>query len=543
MVGSRLCEWWDALNATPVDSSRSRNRVAILGFSLLGGCGFLAILLVTPHGAGVSSDSVYYLEGARNLAAGKGYSSDVTGVATPVTHWPPFYSVTLAAVAISGIDPWIVARWLNASLMAANIFLTGYCVLKQSHGSLLATALAAILTVASPGLLWVHSMVWSEPLFIVLILSALMCLINYITSNRISALIGSACALSLALVTRYFALPIVAAAVIGIVLLPHAAWPRRIRDALVFTALAFFPFCCFLVRNLLHAGQATDWVGFAEFQVSSVSLLSWVQTTLAPVLQWCDSGTLSFWPRRGTQAAGCIGICGAAVILLHSVTVPHRQRRVYWQTLTCPLLAVATYCAFFALSACYVGLDMRFAVLRYSVPLQPIIIVIAVTVTDRYIRHPLTRPKGIVVAALSYATVAAASVVASYAWVINTRSDGQEYASSKWRTSPTLEFVKNITPEADVFSDGWDVVLHYTRRRAQPLPMFWDKFKERPAIHYRRDVDALRKQLEVSDGFVVYLNELKRQRYYIVRPEELSKDLRLDLVLKTDDGLVYHLRR
>jgi hypothetical protein len=53
----------------------------------------------TKMGIGITLDSVYYLRAAENVAAGKGYVVDFDGTETPLTHYPPGYSLLLAPIA------------------------------------------------------------------------------------------------------------------------------------------------------------------------------------------------------------------------------------------------------------------------------------------------------------------------------------------------------------------------------------------------------------------------------------------------------------
>lgn len=96
-----------------------------------------ACLYATHRGPGLFADSKYYLEGARALLAGRGYSvPSATGEPVPITHWPPLYSLALAAAGgLSGLDPERVARWLNAALLGATVLLGGLATRHLARGS------------------------------------------------------------------------------------------------------------------------------------------------------------------------------------------------------------------------------------------------------------------------------------------------------------------------------------------------------------------------------------------------------------------------
>ena len=89
------------------------------GFAALLG-GWLVLEATSIYGAGVSSDSVYYLSTAENFAAGKGFF-DLSG--SPFVLWPPLYPFILGVFyRLSGITPFVWGRFLNALVMTLLIF-------------------------------------------------------------------------------------------------------------------------------------------------------------------------------------------------------------------------------------------------------------------------------------------------------------------------------------------------------------------------------------------------------------------------------------
>ena len=166
----------------------SKKQSSIMGwFSLfaLAVLGFFFVLLLTPHGAGATPDSVLYLDGARNLLRGFGYVSSLPhDQVHPIRNWPPLFSSTLALIGLSGVDPRIAARWLNSFLMGFNILLTGHLVKRYANGSWLASALAATLLLISYNFLTVHSMILSEPLFVALTLVGFVFLLKHLERPR-----------------------------------------------------------------------------------------------------------------------------------------------------------------------------------------------------------------------------------------------------------------------------------------------------------------------------------------------------------------------
>ena len=102
----------------------------LLGIAIIG---FISILLATSWGAGVTPDATFYLQGAQNIADGLGYVwiDFCSGACKAITHWPPLFPFILSLGTHLDLEPLAGARWLNASLFAANILLTGLILKKK----------------------------------------------------------------------------------------------------------------------------------------------------------------------------------------------------------------------------------------------------------------------------------------------------------------------------------------------------------------------------------------------------------------------------
>ena len=98
----------------------------------------LLFLYTTPYGVGLTNDSSAYFGGARSLLAGRGYVRiGGDGLPRAITHFPPFYSIVLAAVSrVTGADVKVTAKWVNLCcavlnqglFMTALLILTGSCL-------------------------------------------------------------------------------------------------------------------------------------------------------------------------------------------------------------------------------------------------------------------------------------------------------------------------------------------------------------------------------------------------------------------------------
>ena len=350
----------------------SKKQSSIMGwFSLfaLAVLGFFFVLLLTPHGAGATPDSVLYLDGARNLLRGFGYVSSLPhDQVKPITRWPPLFSSTLALIGLSGVDPRIAARWLNSFLMGFNILLTGHLVKRYANGSWLASALAATLLLVSYNFLRVHSMILSEPLFVALTLVGFVFLMKHLERPRAQLLIASALFISLAAMTRYFGIPVGAAGVLSLLLLKPGNMATRVRDGVCFAVITATPVLGFFVRNRIIADSAIDvtptYLGFPPGMLERPIHVcaNWFCVILAPhwlptVLVWLETALWWFVPFY-------------AVLLL-----ARRARRDKAAKMFICFVVLQSICYFFfyVLSCLFFSHDTCAGATRYMTALSPLV--------------------------------------------------------------------------------------------------------------------------------------------------------------------------
>jgi len=218
--------------------------------------GALLIFKATPDGLGLSDDSVAYIAGARSLLAGEGYRAAWLETNKPVTHFPPAFSGTLAFIGITGADPINGARLLNTLLFGVNAALLGLLGWRMTKSSVAGIILAALF-VANDSLLRVHAVAMSEPLFLFFSLIAFLVFAFYFETNKPIWLIAAGILTSLAYLTRYSGLALVATFVVALILL-NDTWKKRIASVAIFLA-SFMPLViAWSIRNRLVAGNATN---------------------------------------------------------------------------------------------------------------------------------------------------------------------------------------------------------------------------------------------------------------------------------------------
>ena len=522
-------------------TSKSVLTVSLIVLAVLGA---LLVGLSTRWGIGCSPDSVFYISLARSLQAGEGYRG-LYGV--PRTEWPPLYPSLLALAGLTGPDPQAAARWINAGRMLANVLLVGL-ILRQHTRLWWMPLLGAWLTLTSVDLLTIHSMAWSEPLFIVLSLVALALMAAYAQRQSCSLLLAAAAATAAATLTRYAGLSLVATGVTVAALLTRAKLARRVARCAMFAVPASVPFLCWMIRNALVAGKTTG----RTLRYHPMTLLD-VQIGLKTVSLWF----LPHWVPLPVKIAAVLAAAGALIFTAIVVTRTPREPRPL-QSAPCrsKLLEVMAISLGFSIALLVFTLFFieRHMVLRLRqmAPFFPIALLSALIVGDRLLGEP-KRLRPLKTAWIAVLILAALWFPNRAGWWISwIRGEGLGLSRRKWRESELIEHIKQLDPAVPLFSTGRRIVYYHTGRVPTRIPdkMYWTG---KPNERFEGKIGRIREQLESEGGFLIYFGERTTtppdptsemvRRALLPSARELEEALPLRVILETPDGVIYEARR
>jgi len=223
----------------------------IVWYIVSAAAGILAILLIllstSKFGPGISADSVAYMHAARSLAGGDGFV--YFGFNAPFIQWPPLYPSLLALAELFKADIWAAANYLNAFILGLIIFISGmWFSRKVKNGIYVLWGLGAM--AFSVPLLYVSRYVWSEPLFILLLLLFIIEMEKYFKTQKSSFLLLSAVFAALACMTRYIGVVLILTGAV-VILLQCKRFVDRLYSILVFGFISGLPLGIWAVRNYI----------------------------------------------------------------------------------------------------------------------------------------------------------------------------------------------------------------------------------------------------------------------------------------------------
>jgi hypothetical protein len=424
--------------------------------------GFVFILMMAHYGGiGVSPDSIAY------TSAAKSFITDGTFIQydeMPYVDFPVGYPIFLSIFfKLFGTDFVHVGVYINASLFAALIFLCGYLINSFTYTSRLYKIVILICIALSPALLEIYSMLWSETLFIFLVVLFIAVLYQYINRLTITSLFIAAIIVAAVCVTRYAGISIIAAGGFVLLFAKHQSIKQKIIHILLYGAVACSMLIGNLIRNSLIEGHVT---GARE---KSLTGLFANITYFGRVL--CDWFPFTF------NHYAFAGVFGLIVILLlitavlwHLISGKDKNTVEYITT-----VFATVYILFIIITATisrFETLNSRF--------ISPAFVLLLLILSYWLNRLVVATKGGIKILCILVTIIVGAAFVwneykISYQSYDDLRGYGiPGYTDDEWKLSPTVQYIQShkdiFSDEYEVYSNANDAVYFFTGHTAQQLP-------------------------------------------------------------------------
>jgi hypothetical protein len=429
-----------------------------------------------------------------------------------LTHFPPGFSTAIAVPVALGL-PTIQAGRLIVALSAFASAALLVLLVDAAAGATAATV-AVIGAAVTPATVNVHISILSEPLFLALMLAAMMsCL-----AQR-PAVTGALAAA--AVMVRYAGLALAAATVIWFLRQP-GSWRRRVREA----ALAGTPSLVLVGAWVARSSRTPG--GTAN--IRQLGLYGSLSRTLgegfSTVCDWLAPGSAD------TSWRGVAVTVTAVVIVAVCVGAWRAFRRApadgrALQTLVLAGLIGGLYLAVLVASRVAADPSIPFddRLLSPLILLAEIGLVIGVTVWWR--RTPVAWMRTVVTVAGLVWGMASLRVVGAH--VMDALRDGEDFASSDWRYSPTVAWVRANAGGATLYTNWPAAVYFHAARGSHELPRSLDP------LTLRRFGERMVRQHGVLVGF-------DTPNADGVSPDSIASRLRLQPLARLADGTVWGTR-
>jgi hypothetical protein len=485
--------------ASATARSGSKRIPLAIGLAALGVVGMALVLQVTRDGVDLTSDSIVYINAARNLLAGRGLSRlSGIGGAVPMTHFPPLYSLVLAGLQILGMEAPAAARLVNSLAFGATVALAGGIVASKT-ASTVYPLVASALVLTSPVLLDINAWAMTEPLFLVLGLAALLSLAKYARERKAPWLWAAAGAAGLAAVTRYAGVALLATGCSTILLLRGRSLRRNARDVSIFLAAAIAPFVAWGLRSVLLTGSATN-------RALSWHPPDWLQLkrVFGVVWEWMFPGQFTY-PALYAMAGVALVAVIAAILACRRKGTRSALRRFAAAPWESPQRIVTQHVVWYSgmLVLTLFAVDATTPIdQRILSPVYVSIIILAVLSLaswDGWARVGWAR---LAVPALVGAIII--SYGARSAFVLRALQAGQRgFTNPGWVSMGTLDAIRDLPSDILIYTNNLEALEFFYGRGGTIIPFSVDAVTRLPVAPYESWLGQMRERLRAGAAVLI----------------------------------------
>jgi hypothetical protein len=527
------------------ETMRIKSLAFPLTFLLIGGIAVWIQLYMTPHGAGVSPDSVKYISAARNFIDGNGLMHlGNDGGLVPLTLWPPLYPLLLSTGSLFDLDPWEVGRYLNAIAFGINILVFQGLIYRASDRNVFATFLGGIVMIFSPIILEVHTWIWTEPVAIFLGFSSLILLDRFIRFGKNVDLVGIGLLLSMGMLIRYAAIvfPLTVGLIIYIFPRRIKLWERSKRLLIILLFIAI-PQLILMLRN---RGLETGIVG-RTFRIDPTPL-GWMTEDIIDVIRsWTVPGRIEPNP------ANTVAVLILFFWLVMTSMILFKQKRIIKGDISSALIVPLSLFIFTLLSIIPIILvnllfspgvhvDKRILSLAYCSGTLLSIILYTIELSNLSKDGSILKDRRKIYSLLPMFAIAGAflliivmNAIHATDWIRNAHSDGRGFAHYGWQESKVIDYIDEKDNLPTMISNVPEVIYFFTGKRAVMMPASTSEIEE-----VARSFEIGDHQDSPNFVWIVYFRTPLR-RHSVPSEVQISQELEVFPVYGWDEGSIYSL--
>lgn len=503
----------------------------------------MTLLLISTqrYGLGITTDSIAYIEVARNIQNGEGI---VDREGELVTHWPPLYPLVLAGMAkVTGLEVVKSGRYPHLLLLGSFMLLFNLALFRWEPEWWTVLLINLVLLVSLP--LGVFFMFWSEGLFLMLLMGLVLVLLLWAEKQRIYLLLVAGLLAGGLLLSRYAGAGMLVGAFLFILLFPNSSFKSRIPGLLTFGATALLVFAIWFFYAQTHTGDPVD-------RELTFHLVTWAHIVdLASTLhRW----TLPHYP---VQSVILIILFLVWVIPLKKDPADpsgffkqkwaifrqkiHRlslEIKIVWKDSQAHLRLLGilggTYMLFLLISISFCDahtpLDNRILA-----PVFPILLLLLTPFLKQLMNFPRLR-RGLLLCGAVVVFTTSLAAWGKYHFIF---SNGEGFNGKHWVESPTLAAVATLEGK-DLYTNGHEVIwLYFPDFEGQvlKLPRKLEAGTSKVNENFEQEWKELRDQVLSEERQLCYFDKVV-WRYYYPDREFILEELGNGAVVNFGDGFV-----
>jgi hypothetical protein len=389
----------------------------------------------------------------------------------------------------------------------------------------------------------------TEPLYIALTMGGLLTLAGYLHNGRQVFLVSAAILIAASSLTRYAGLATIAAGAVALLVVESShekAGARRvsffssslrfrmagrIADSLIFIAVCGLPIALFAFRNYLKSGVATDRkLVFHPVKVRQIV------AAFSTVAQWLLVGKVRADVRFIEFVIEVLML--ACLVIFATRKQRHGRKNGKDSESKLPHVLAIFILAYVTQLLATINFFEADTVLdsRSLLPVHFAALMLGLWLARQFHDRIPTNQAIRIAMPLLALLLAASYAFRGARWITVVASDGQGYASRKWRESPTIAELRKLAPTIPVYTNGADAVYYLSGRPALEIPAPVDRGTAQPNRQYERDVERMKTDIQTHNGVLLYFQGLP-ERTFLPSEDQLRSRLPFDVVSLSDGSI------
>ncbi|MBF0619141.1 MAG: glycosyltransferase family 39 protein [Candidatus Omnitrophica bacterium] len=494
-----------------------KNMFALLGVMAVIGAG-LVYWMTGPQGLGLDTDSIFYLQAAKNVALGLGVSAySKAGNLASLAWYPPGFPVFLSSGWFLGIGFQDWARLCNSIFFGASVFLSGFFVFYVTK-SWRPAFVAAGLFLTSVHFLDVHARLLAEPLFLAVLLGFFLALAMFIDTGRRRAFYTAALLAGLSVFVRYGGIVCILAGAAAII---RSKREKAFRETVFFLLVSMALPLLLSLRNVL----LTDHVFGGMIGHAAVSFEK-VKIGIDTISEWILPASVTFMVRWAVFAG---------VIMIGGLWWQRRKVMMSSEILRvmgCLAGFMTVYlgsCVVVMFTAHASSLDMDHRILLPVYAAGALLVAIAVHTAES-----LPASERRILAAVITIFFVMGAARSAHLWSRFHR-EGYGYTSKVFSSLETVKALRSIEDHVPLYSNDPAAVYYLTGRSAVKIPKVGEGvgyFPAMPVVFKDFRNDRAVAVIFGASGFVAH-----------ARWENAATAVPLSILMKDPGAVIYGFKR
>ena len=485
------------------------------------------MLWVTENGPGVSADSTNYAFTAVNLAMGKGF---IIGN-KPVTLFPPGYPLFLSVpTRILNNNVLLAGRWSSALLFGITIVMLGLIVGQMTRFRPTALIMVMLVFLLSAPIIEIYSMLWTEVLFVPLVLAVCWLTIRYSENPKARFLLLAAVMSGYAIITRLVGIALLPPVLFVLLRLSEQPMKQRIRDSTIFLGISLLPAFFWFLRNIWIAQALTGRPFYVRFLACDHirAILKTFFTYMFPV------STSELF-----QIVFMLAFFVIIFLMNFFLINKYRPRSdINRPRLACLWFAVIFFIVYIAtvilaklLWEAGIHFDTRILLPAWLALL--IIIFLSFAFFADSFSQPWIWKSCLILMLMSVVLNARPAIFVSK----DIHQKGRGYTSTAWQHSEIISFLPHLSDTKLIYTNAPDIMRFFAGKNAKLLPFRYYPASQKNNLDYIVQLRQICTKCQKGECIVVFIDYVNR--YYLPSNKELESACRLPVLKKFSDGIIY----